>query len=600
MTNLIHNSQSTIHNSQLFVAELAAAGLTAVCIAPGSRSTPLTLAFYAQPEIDVTVHLDERCAGFFALGLAIATDKPVALVCTSGTAVANFFPAIIEAKMSQIPLLILTSDRPHELRHSGANQTIDQVKIFGDQVLWSVDAALPDPNAPQVAMRNFQTLAQRAYATANGLTKGPVHINFPFRKPLEPSSDEWQAARGNSITHHASRITSHTSRITHGRIAPTDVQIAELTAIVESHPRGLIVCGPRSPEGAFPEAVAALSRQAGYPILADAVSGVRFGEWVADTAVISSYETLLQGVAQWPEPEVIIRFGAVSVSKWLNDYLDKITPAHRVHIRENGVWADDSHRTTLFVQANETAVCQAIAQQIPLRKNDEWVTAVQQADARAWQAIQHAIFKEYFDGAVVADVVDLIPARATLFMGNSSPIRHLDQYGRAAAKPIFAYASRGASGIDGNVSTALGIHAGREEPLVAVLGDITFYHDLNGLWQIAQSPISNLQSSLTIVLLNNNGGSIFNRLPVAQLEPPFTELFLTPPNLNFEPVVRMYGLDYQLATSRETFREMFAHSVQDSTPRVIEVRTNNKEDDARRREVNRWVVGELSNWVIWP
>ncbi len=549
------------------------------------------------------MHLDERCAGFFALGLAIATDKPVALVCTSGTAVANFFPAIIEAKMSQVPLLILTADRPHELRHSGANQTIDQVKIFGDQVLWSVDAALPDPNAPEVAMRNLQSLAQRSFATANGLIKGPVHINFPFRKPLEPNSEEWQGARGKgqvagsqSITHHASRITHHVSRITHGTIAPTEAQTSQLAEILQNHPHGLIVCGPRSPEGDFPEAVAALSRQVGYPIMADAVSGVRFGEWVADTAVISSYETLLQGVAKWPEPEVIIRFGAVPVSKWLNDYLDKIQPQHRIHIRGNGVWADDSHRTTLFLQANETAVCQTLTRQIPLRKNDSWVTAVQKADARAWQAIQHAIFQKYFDGAVVADVVDLLPARATLFMGNSSPIRHLDQYGRAAAKPIFAYASRGASGIDGNISTALGIHTGRQEPLVAVLGDITFYHDLNGLWQIKQAQMENV----TIVLLNNNGGSIFNRLPVAQLEPPFTDLFLTPPNLDFEPVVRMYGLDYQLATNREEFREMFASSVQGNTPRVLEVRTDNQQDDARRREVNRWVVGELSNWEIWP
>ncbi len=599
MSDQLHNSQFTIYNSQLFVSALATAGLTAVSISPGSRSTPLTLAFYAHPDIEVFLHLDERCAGFFALGMALASDKPVALLCTSGTAVANFFPAIIEAKMSHVPLLILTADRPPELRHSGANQTIDQVKIFGDQVLWSVDVGLPEVVPSKLTIRSLQALAARAFATANGIVKGPVHLNFPFRKPLQPKSDEWKGMSDEEVTH-------HTSRITKGVLSPSDTQIAELVQIVNSYPKGLIVCGPRCPEGDFPEAVAALSRQLKYPLLADAISGVRFGEWVADTAVISSYETFMQGEVGWPMPEVIIRFGALPVSKWLNTYLDKITPKHRIHIRENGVWADDSHRTTLFMQANETAVCRAMTEQSVLRENDDWITAVTERDTRTEHALQQAIFKEYFDGAVVADVLDLIPEKATLFMGNSSPIRHLDQYGQATSKSIFAYASRGASGIDGNISTALGIHAVRQEPLVAVLGDITFYHDLNGLWQInAPSPQpspsggglgwgskANL-SNITIVLLNNNGGAIFNRLPIAALDPPFSELFLTPPNLDFEPVVRMYGLEYQLAENQEEFREMFAKSVQDDVPRVIEVRTENQQDDARRREVNKVVIEGL-------
>lgn len=588
-------NHSTYAWAKLFVDELANAGLTAVSIAPGSRSTPLTMAFYAHPDIEVHLHLDERCAGFFALGMAIASDNPVALVCTSGTAVVNFLPAIVEAKMSQVPLLVLTADRPPELRHSGANQTIDQVKIFGDQVLWSVDAALPEAPAPEVATRNLQALAHRVFAKANGLVKGPVHLNFPFRKPLEPDSEEWQVAsckeQVEDSTHYALRTTRHASRIRQGTIHPATAQIAELTDIINTHRNGFIVCGPRSPEGEFAQAAAQLSRHIGYPIMADPISGLRFGAWVADTAVISGYETFMQGDTGWPNPDVILRFGAVPISKWLNGYLDKIEPEHRIHIRENGIWADDSHRTTLFMQANETAVCNAISQQIVPRKNDEWVAAINATEARTWQALQQAISQNYFDGAVVADIIDLIPEEATLFMGNSSPIRHLDQYGRSATKPIFTYASRGASGIDGNTSTALGIHAVRKRPLVAVLGDITFYHDLNGLWQIKQAQMRNL----TIVLLNNNGGSIFNRLPIANFEPPFDELFLTPPNLGFEPVIRMYGLAYQLAHNREQFREMFVRSIEDSTPCVIEVRTDNQQDDVTRREINRIVLEALKD-----
>lgn len=590
-----HNFPFTIHNSQLenpnivwaqvFVAGLAQAGLTAVVMAPGSRSTPLTLAFEAHPAIEVFLHLDERSAGFFALGIAVASDRPVALVCTSGTAVANFLPALVEARMSQVPLLALTADRPHELRHSGANQTIDQVKIYGDQVLWSVDAPVPQPDAPDVVLRHLHTLAARAWATANGLPKGPVHVNFPFRAPLEPVNGNRLSVVGNRSG----------SPITRGSITLSDTDLDRLAALIWENPHGLLVCGPRCPGGEFPTAVAALARQAGYPLLADPASGVRFGAWVADTAVISSYETFMQTPLPWPEPQLILRFGAVPTSKWLNAYLDKIAPAYRLHIRENGVWADDSHRTTHFIQAHETAVCQQLATRLPQRHNEEWLTAVTRTEAHTWQTLETNLFEPYFDGAVVADVVDLLPPDATLFMGNSSPIRHLDQYGRAHSKNIFAYANRGASGIDGNLSTALGIHTHRQQPLVAVLGDITFYHDLNGLLPVASHDLQPAAHNLplTIVLLNNNGGGIFNRLPIAAIEPPFTKLFLTPHGLDFEPVVRMYGLDFVRADGRAHFRELLTNSLQDGRARVIEVRTDSQADDQRRRQVNKMVTHSL-------
>ncbi len=583
--------------AQIFVDGLAQAGLTAVVIAPGSRSTPLTLAFESHPAINVFVHLDERSAGFYALGMSVALDRPVALVCTSGTAVANFLPALVEARMSQIPLLALTADRPHELRHSGANQTIDQVKIYGDQVLWSVDAPVPQPDAPDVVLRHLHTLATRAYTTANGLPKGPVQVNFPFRAPLEPVNGNRLTVIGNQSD---SPITDYRLPITRGLITLPDAHLDFLADTIQAHPRGLIVCGPRCPGGEFPAALAALARQVGYPILADPISGLRFGEWVADTAVLSAYETYLQTAVPWPEPQLILRFGAVPTSKWLNAYLDKIAPAYRLHIRENGVWADDSHRTTHFIQANETAVCQQLLTRLPQRDNGEWVTAVTSTEKQAWQTLETHLYEPYFDGAVVTDVVDLLPPQATLFMGNSSPIRHLDQYGRAQSKPLFAYASRGASGIDGNISTALGIHAVRQRPLVAVLGDITFYHDLNGLLHVAGGKwqgtsdkgrvTSDHQLPLIIVLLHNDGGGIFNRLPIANMEPPFTKLFLTPHGLDFEPAVRMFGLDFARADGRTHFRQLLRDSLADGRPRVIEFRSHNQTDDQRRRQLNNIVI----------
>ncbi len=597
--------------SSIFVDQLAKSGLTAVAIAPGSRSTPLTFAFHAHPDIKIYRHLDERSASFFALGMALATDKPVALVCTSGTAVANFFPAIIEAKMSQVPLLILTADRPHELRHSGANQTIDQVKIYGDQVLWSVDAALPHDDAPEVAMRNLITLAARAYATANGLVKGPVHINFPFRKPLEPEMINDQRLKiddSRLIINLQSSIFNF--QIQHGRILPTEAQLDELTAVLTQHSRGLIICGPRCPEGDFPQAVQELAQQTGYPILADSLSGLRFNRKDAKNAekksvqsaksvdlVIGGYETFLQNTPDWNEPEVIIRFGAVPISKWLNNYLDRIRPAHRIHIRANGVWADDSHRTTWFLQADEAETCRQLTARLQPRPLSDWADQLLTIEAKTWQKIATAMQDIYFDGAIVVDVVKNLPDDSVLVIGNSLPVRHLDQWARPYPKNIRVFGNRGASGIDGNISTSLGVAAAAGQPVTLIVGDITFYHDMNGLlaasseWQVVstshQQPAT---SNLTIVILNNNGGGIFRRLPVSQIEPPFTDLFLTPHGLEFEHVARLYGLDYTRVDNRQAFREVFTQSK--PTPHIIEVVTNGRSDQEKRLEIIRTVLSK--------
>lgn len=556
--------------AHIFVNALAQGGLAAVCIAPGSRSTPLTLAFAAHPDIQVYLHLDERSAAFFALGMAQATAKPVALVCTSGTAAANFFPALIEANMSAIPLLLLTSDRPHELRHSGANQTIDQVKLYGDHVLWAVDMPIPQIDAPEVAWRSWHTLAARALAVADGLVKGPVHLNFPFRKPLEPVDGAWPSLIGE--------FPLPPVVINRGRVHPTPEQISQFATLIQQHPRGLIVCGPGCPGEPFPLAVRALAQAIGYPLLADPLSGLRFG--VPES--VGGYDGLLmKGKPDWPEPEVIIRFGQVPTSKWLNEYLDRINPTHRIHIRENGVWADDSQRTTWFWQAHEAAVCQAIAQllgRVPVPETS-LTLPVQAAERRYWQRVTTALGQTWFDGAAAAEVVAAMPEGGNLFIGNSLPVRHLDQFGRPTVRPFQVFGNRGASGIDGNVSTALGIAAAQPNiPLVAVLGDITFYHDLNGLLAVKQHQLNNV----TFIVLNNNGGGIFRRLPIARLDPPFTELFLTPHGLTFAAAAEMYGLQYVGVRGREPFCTALHNSLGCGQPTLIELHTNSTDDLVQR------------------
>lgn len=590
------NSHSTenpaIIWSTIFVSALAQAGLDAVCICPGSRSTPLTLAFEAHPAIEVFLHLDERSAGFFALGRALATDKPVALVCTSGTAAANFYPAIIEAKMSQVPLLVLTTDRPPELRHSGANQTIDQVKMFGDNVLWAVDMDVPTDGVPAVGLRNVAQTAVRAYHTADGIVKGPVQVNFPFRKPLEPiDSAQWVAKR-EAFSMFSEQKSAQFER---GTIKPTDAQIDTLAEWIQKYPRGMIVCGPRCPEGEFPEAVAALSQVSGYPIFADPLSGLRFGPWVENTAVIGGYESFLAQKREpgWSEPKMVIRFGQVPTSKWLNDYLDRINPAVRLHVRGNGVWADDSHRTTSFWQVDAEMLCKAVSRRLAMEGDQwlvdgkSWATKVFEMERATWKTVGEKLAEQFFDVAAVVAILDALPAQTNVVMGNSLPIRHLDQFGQPTKKQLRIFGNRGASGIDGNTSTALGIASAADgQHTVLITGDVTFYHDLNGLMALRQNKINNV----TIILLNNDGGGIFNRLPVSAVEPPFTRLFITPHGLDFAHAAALYGLEHHRVHDHHTLQTVLANGWP-TQPRLIEIMTDGPQDEAWRREIVKRVIG---------
>ncbi len=573
-----------------FVGALAAAGLTDVCIAPGSRSTPLTLAFARQAAIKTHLHLDERSGAFFALGLAMATARPVALVCTSGTAAAEFHPAAIEAYQSQVPLLLLTADRPHEMRYSGANQTIDQVKMFGDHVLWAFDVALPEAEPSAVVQRSLQSLAARACHIANGVVKGPVHLNFPFRKPLEPDAAPLPAPV------HPARSTVQIER---GRVTASPEQVAALTTLVQQHERGLIVCGPGRATPEFARAVVALAKATGYPILADPLAGLRFGAAAESGLVLGGYESYLRGgTPPWGGADLVLRFGAVPTSKWLNSYLEQEPPAHVVHVRANGIWADDLHLVTHFLQAEPAAVCEQLAAAIANRKrtdsaepaNGAWLQRWLAAEARARQLVHDYCDAHFFDGAAVRTVLDALPRGARLMVGNSLPVRHLDQFGLPTACPITVYGNRGASGIDGVTSTALGIAAASAEPLVLITGDITFYHDMNGLLALRQAQLGHV----SIVLLNNDGGSIFRRLPVAKFDPPFTDLFLTPHGLDFRHVATLYGIDYGHATNQADLQEQMVRSLRVQQPSLIEVQTDGAADLQHQRRLAARIVDAVA------
>lgn len=560
--------------SEAMVAGLADAGLEAVCIAPGSRSTPLALAFDAHPGIECFIHLDERCASFFALGMAQASGRPVALVCTSGTAALEFHAAVVEAKMAGVPMLVLTADRPPELRHSGANQTIDQVKMYGDQVLWAVDAALPEKDAPEVVLRNMRTLAARSYAVADGLRKGPVHVNFPFRKPLEPEAP------------YSPRFDQgQSSSIGRGVLVPTPEQVEELAAIVSAHERGWIVCGPWTgrPPCSLVDAIAELGRSTGYPVFADPLSGLRFGPHTGRSSIIGSYESFLQHGTRFDAPEVVIRFGAMPTSKYLSEYLARNWQIYQVHVRSDGVWADDSHRVSCYLQVDEAELCRQVAERCQ-REIGSWGVSVLTADESCRHRLDRFVRENWFDVSAVAAAVSALPVGGSLFLGNSLPVRHVDQFARPDSRRIHVYGNRGASGIDGVISSALGVAAAdRDRPMLLIVGDVSFYHDMNGLLAADRQDLGNV----TILLLNNGGGGVFRRLPIAEDATRFEALFLTPSGLDFAPAAAMYGLDYSCIydQDRVALDEALCASLHGNRATIIEVRTDGARDERLRREL---------------
>lgn len=561
--------------AQTLLDELARSGVRHICIAPGSRSTALTLAAAEHPELDCTVHLDERSAAFFALGLAVATQQPVVLICTSGSAAANFFPAIIEAHQSRIPLIVLTSDRPHELRYSGANQTIDQLEIYGKFALWSVDVALPEQTPSALSLRNLRTLANRAVAVSNGLPKGVVHLNLPFRKPLEPTHvpdnqvivPKAAQARAGAFTH---IVPVHAP-------APEAATINRLAQQIADHPNGVIICGPNLHSPDLAQAITNLAAACSYPVLADPLSNVRFA---GHPAVIGSYDNVLTALPDTlKDCTLALRFGDVPTSQALNTALTQLQLEHYLHISSDGIWTDDNHLLSKQLTCDPIQFCDLLTSTIRVNARD-YLGYWQGLEALTWQyTAKHFDTQPFFDAIAVHDTFNHLPQDCTVLLGNSLPVRHADQFGRPQAGQVFIHGNRGASGIDGNISTALGLgYARRDHPLIAILGDITFYHDMNGL---LASKLLDLKP--IIILLNNGGGGIFERLPVRTFEPHFTPYFLTPHNLDFAHCAALYELAHTQVTTRNDFQTAFKHSARSGQASLIEVMTNAKMDLHQRQ-----------------
>ncbi len=569
-----------------FVDALARAGLRHVCICPGSRSTPLTISFHRAPGIKKWVHLDERSASFFALGLAKALGEPAALVCSSGTAAANFLPAVVEARYANVPLIVLTADRPPELADRGSLQTIDQTRLYGSHVKWF--AAMPPPEVTPDLLRHARTTAARAFATALAAPAGPVHLNFPFREPLEPRPvpEDFPAA-----TTGPAEDVPPVKTVT-GTLAPPAAELKRLAEELEKTGRGLIVCGP-GPGIPPAAAVTEMAGRLGWPVLADCLSGVRCGPHDKGL-VIDCYDAFIgnERAADALKPEVVLRFGAVPVSKPLVGFLERCRSARHIHVSGHAGWRDPSCLAGEFWNTDATGFCEGLAAEIKAeRKPSEWARSWRTTTDTAGEAIHKELdgFHDMFEGKVFSELSRLLPEDGLLFAGNSMPVRDLDTFFPASDQTVRFFANRGASGIDGVVSSALGTAAGAGRRVTLALGDISCYHDMNGLLAARA-----FRLDATIIVLNNDGGGIFSFLPQAAYEDVFEPYFGTPHGLTFRAAADLYGLDYALVTDWPSFAAAVKESQSHPGATVIEVPGDRKRNAARHRQVREAVAKALA------
>jgi len=564
-----------------FVDELSRAGVKHICFCPGSRSAPLAMRLADHPGLKLWQHLDERSAAFFALGIAKAQRQPVVLLCTSGTAAANFFPAVVEAHYARVPLIVLTADRPPELRDFGAPQTIDQIKMYGPYAKWFVEMALPEATAD--VLRYVRTVACRAVAEAAAPPAGVVHLNFPFREPLVPApaevsfgEDEREAFEGRADGRPYVVVAS-------GLRAAFPPGGETLAAELLPGKRGLIIAGPQT-DLDFPEAVTHLATALGYPILADPLSGVRCGPHARDN-VIDAYDAFLRdpAVVERLAPEVILRFGALPTSKPVLQYLQCYANVRQILVDEGGGWCDAARLASDVIHADARLFCEGLTHpHTPTLPHSEWLTLWSDLDHRTRRAIAAQIeqFDELFEGRVFTELAACLPGKATCFVSSSMPVRDLDTFFPGDGRSIRFLSNRGANGIDGVMSSALGASVVTEGPLVLVVGDLAFYHDLNGL---LAAKLHHLRA--TIILINNDGGGIFSFLPQAAHPEHFELLFGTPHGLDFRLAAEMYGAAFHQPRTWDEFRSAVKRGLQSDGLTIVEVKTSRERNVVMHRQV---------------
>lgn len=571
---------------EIFVRRLAELGVKYVCISPGSRSTPLTLAFASKKSIQNFSIIDERSSAFFALGLAKKTKSPVAVVTTSGTAVAELYPAIIEAYYQRIPLIICTADRPRELRNSGANQTINQQNIYRNHIRYFIDAGLPDVKK----INRPHDLADNLIETSCFNDRGPVHINFPFEKPFEPFSFTDKIEMKS-----LSRVLNKKWKEPKKKIE-VDVDYNDLTAKFLNNERGLILVGYNNYQNDFSAVLYSLSNKLGYPVYYDGSSSLRYNS-IKNENFIESFTAFIRSknFQKHFDPKIIIQFGNAPTSNVILEFF-KNSKSEKILVNEFGDRNDPSLTAKNILKENPASFCNNIIRRIQkgFIRDSCWQIDFNVMNNHAIN-LKHKLIdraKFPFEGKIVTELFKSIPEDSNLFISNSLPIRDADFFASVFGKRINVYTNRGASGIDGINSTALGIAKTSKTPTFLLVGDLAFFHDLNGLHNAIKYKIP-----LTIILVNNHGGGIFESLPISNYRKYLKENFLTPLELDLSKLVKAYGGTFIKVKSWKNFTDEIKLSSKNKLIRVLEIQTNAKSSKSIRNKYWNAVVNKIDNYI---
>lgn len=573
-------NQNTALASAL-VEELARCGVRRAVLSPGSRSSPIAIALDREPKISLSVVLDERSAGFVALGLGIASGNPAIVACTSGSAAANLHPAIVEADQAGIPLIVLTSDRPPELRGIGAGQTIDQIGLYGSAVRWFSEVGNHQADDPGVL--HMRATGGRTYAESiQG--RGPVHLNLSWRDPLGPEEHRYQVTATDPIALDGRSNRRPLTVPIEGR-EPGDALLEALSEAATRAKRGAIVVG-RHLEPDLPEAIAALSRSTGFPILAEPTSQLRFGPHDRE-AVISAYDLIARARPADLEPDLVFRFGDMPTSKPLRAWIDS-SRVDQIVVDPPGRWNEPTRRAGAFVRADALGLAVAVAERT--RSTDhEWLDRWIAAEAAAQEAVDGIIggLDGLDEPTIFRELGGALTAGDQVLLASSMPVRDAEAFLRGGDAAVRFFSNRGANGIDGTLSTGAGIATGGGGATWIVLGDLALAHDLGGLAAVAATEVP-----IRILVIDNGGGGIFDFLPQSgqMEEEQFSRLFTTPSALDFDHAAGLFGIPY---ASIESLDDIAWLSGQSSV--LAHARVNRGQNVELHRSLAEAVADALAN-----
>ncbi len=580
-----------VHWARILLDELIRSGVRDLCVAPGSRSTPLVLAAAADPRLRVHSVVDERSAGFLALGMGKGSGRPAGVVTTSGTAGANLYPAVIEASQGEVPFLVLTADRPHHLRDTDANQSVDQLRLFGAFPRAFLEVA--PPALGEEDLLHLRGQGCRAVALAMGPPSGPVHLNLPFRKPLQPE-DGWEpdgdCPEGvSSLAWYGREGEFPLTRVPVPILSVPSEEMELIGSAVARARRGLLVAGPVPDPDRTGPAILALAAATGMPVLADPLSGARFLP-THGAQVVWGYDLILRSPRARAAlaPDLILRIGAAPTSGALLSYLAEHRQVRQVVVDQGHRWKDHLAAAEELFRAAPTELLSSLAAGASPGSLPEWKELWWKLGERVEAVLSDRPDEGLSEGEVLARVAAALPRVGNLLVASSMPIRELDAFVGVLESGLRVFGNRGASGIDGLVSTTLGIAATSRGPTVGVLGDLAFYHDMNGLLSVKREGLS-----AGFVVLNNDGGGIFETLPVREFEPPFTRYFSTPHGLDFRRAAELYGIPFSREEEGEGLSRALRGHLASGGPFILEARVPRREGHRARAELLNRIVDAL-------